>query len=162
MNFILKYSEIDYDKKWKYYVAVWVKGNYKIETKLSGQEKDNDIKEYAYYRVEFDDDFKNSEYSLNIKGEIGDLVNVGVVFFRECVDNHCQAQLKLENGEEVSGLLQYRVQHSFPYNNLESIIIPLGQNYDFINANNKHISFNFDGLYNNYYIESKYKEEEMF
>ena len=162
MDFILKYSEIDYDQKLKYYVAVWVRGNYKIESKLSGQEKENDIKTYAYYRVEFDDDFKNSEYSLNIKGEIGDLVNVGVVFFRECVDNICQAQLKLENGEEVSGLLQYRVQHSFPLNKLGSNMLPLGLNYDFINANDKHISLKFDGFYYKYYIESKYKEEEIF
>ena len=124
MDFILKFSEIDNNKGYSNYAAVWIKGNYKIDSKLLGEEKESDPKPYAYYQVKFEVDF---EYSLNIKGEIGDLINVGLVFFiKNHVFNFCEAQLKLENGEEISGLLSYNENHVFPYSKIDDFIFPIG------------------------------------
>ena len=162
MDFILKDSTKEYDKTQKYFVSLWVRGNYKIETKMSGKEKKYSSNTYSYYQVEYDDNFINSKVTLNIKGEIGDLINVGLIFFSECVDNHCVAQLKLENGEEVSGYLPNGLGHIFPYNSLDNDQLSLGNCYDF---NNKHMSspiFSISKFSNerSYNVESK--NEDIF
>ena len=164
MDFILKNSKIEYDENEEYYVAAWVRGNYEIETKISGGNTENhSSSQYSYYRIDFDDDFTNSKITLKIKGEVGNLINVGLIFFKECVDNHCRAQLKLENGEEVSGYLPLGVEHCFPYNSLDNVYIPLGSYYDF---NNKHMSlplFSGGSLYSDeksYCVESE--KEDIF
>ena len=152
IDFFLKDSKLDYKESLKYYVHVWVKGNYEIESQLSGGDKESHSSTtYNYYRVEYDDDFIDSNFKLNIKGKVGDLINVGLIFFRECVDNHCGAQLKLENGEEVSGYLPYRLGHIYPFNSLDSDLFPIGNVYD---VNNKHINGAFVPDSNYYNIES--------
>ena len=135
MDFILKNSLIEYEENNRYYVAVWVKSNKKIETKIisGGKNENHSCETFSYYRVEFDDNFINSKYVLKIKGEIGNLINVGLIFFRECVDNHCSAQLRLEDGEEVSGYISNGLSHSFGYNDLDKSKFPLGEYYDFNN-----------------------------
>ena len=152
MDFILKDSQKEYDEERRYYVAIWVRGNYEIESKLSGGEKEDfSSTRYSYYRVEYNDDFINSKFILNIKGEVGDLINVGLIFFSEDIDNHYEAKLKLENGEEVSGFLSNKLGHIFPYNNLDPNLNPNGYFYD---INNKHINGAFNKDFQYYKIEA--------
>ena len=160
MDFILKNSQIEYDENEEYYVALWVRGNYEIETKISGGNTENhSSSQYSYYRIEFDDDFTNSKITFKIKGEVGDLINVGLIFFWDYVDNYCSAHLKLENGEEVSGYLPLGVGHYFPYNILDDISQdPLGNYYDF---NNKHMSLPLLHITESYYNEKSYFVESQ-
>ena len=81
-------------------VSIWAKGNKNITTNL--------IDEKYYKHSKFNsfliniDQAGNFSYSLNVKGEIGDLINIGVLFFDKY--NLCISPIK-SIGYEISVLL---------------------------------------------------------
>ena len=111
MNFKL----IDYPKNLgqnrEYFVTIWARGNFKIISRLTGGEYKN-ISSYIYYRINYQN-YNSSIYTLNINGEIGDLINIGLILFREAENGISISELILENGEEITGYLNPREGNYF-------------------------------------------------
>ena len=114
------------------HVSVWVKGNKEIQTELKGEQKQS--KDYSYYDIEFND-YDKDTYYLTINGKIGDLINVGLIFYYKCYKDHCYSDFKLENGEEITSFIKPASSEIFDISTPGEINI--GYYYD---INNKFLS----------------------
>ena len=126
LNFIEEYKVND---KKDPYVSVWARGNKNIEAVLKGGDFQKPSS-FIYYDITYDD-FKKGDYYLTITGEIGDLINVGLILYRECVSNFCISDFYLENGEEVTSY--FEVPASETYQVKDKLELSLGYFYDFNN-----------------------------
>ena len=61
------------------FVYLWAKGNKNMETIFSFNDEKNSSP-FAFYTVKYNN-IINSNYNLNIKGEVGDLINAGLFSF---------------------------------------------------------------------------------
>jgi hypothetical protein len=83
------------------YIAVSVRGGKKVEAFLDGGK--NEHKD-TYYKVKYEN-FKKEDYYLQIDGEVGDLINVGLILYYDCNSNNCNSDFEFQNGEEISSYL---------------------------------------------------------
>ena len=119
------------------YVSIWVKGNKKIQTNLEDGEDQDPYKSYthcSYYVIEYENYIKYN-YSITINGEIGDLINVGLIFYYKCILKECFSDFRLENGEEITSYIEPSSLEDFKVSTQHEINI--GYYYD---INNKFIS----------------------
>ena len=109
------------------FVYLWAKSNKNMETIFSFNDEKN-TSSFVFYTVKYNN-IINSNYNLNIKGEVGDLINVGLFSFVKN-GNKIISELVLKNGEEVSSSLNMEESLSF---NIPSGNKSLGYFYDFNN-----------------------------
>ena len=152
MNFELIDYQTNLDPNRKYSVSIWAKGNYKIKSEIKGGKYEK-LSSYNYYRINYDN-FINSTYVLCIDGEIGDLINIGIILFKDAADGLSISDLKLENGEEITGYLYPREGNYFKTINQSNLY--LGYYYEF---NNKIINPN---LFLLEYYGIKSKDDDLF
>ena len=96
---ILKEHESDLGEE--PYVAVSVRGNKKVETHLEGGKYES---KDSYTKIKYEN-FKKEEHYLRINGEVGDLINVGIILYYESNSNNCNSDFEFKDGEEISSYL---------------------------------------------------------
>ena len=123
------------------HVSVWVRSNNGIKTNLGGEESEQKL--YSYYEIKSSDYKKNeNDYYLTINGKSGDLINVGLIFYYNCISNVCHSNFTLENGEEITSFIGPASEQSFKASSPKENI---GYYYD---INNKILKGNMDSLSN--------------
>lgn len=100
MRFKLLKSDIEETRFDPPFIRVWGRGNKKVEVEL---EESNFEEYYSHFCFDIDsNNFKEKEYYWNIKGQVGDLINIGIILFNFVQDYHHDSNYILENGEEVT------------------------------------------------------------
>ena len=97
---IIKDSNLNYN--FSKIVSIWAKGNKQILSELDAKNATRNSK-YNGYLVKIDDDYQDLNYNFTIKGEIGDLINVGALIFDK---NGFSSTFIEDNMLEVSGFLK--------------------------------------------------------
>ena len=82
-----------------FHLSIWAKGYKKLSSDLNG--KSSEEKKYNAYIEPVQKD-NTYNYTLTIKGTLGDLINVGVLLFDQ--SNICQTSIEEFEGEEINGI----------------------------------------------------------
>ena len=132
------------------HVAVSVRGGKKVEAFLDGGK--NEHKD-TYYKVKYENYIKE-DYYLTIDGEVGDLINVGLILYYYCNSNNCESDFEFQNGEEFSSYLDSAYSEIFRVSDEEEMNIGY-----FYEINNKFLSGKI--IKNNNYLAIKTYEDSI-
>ena len=140
-----------------YIIALWVKGNKKIQHEL----KNNWVhsSDYGYYYINIDD-YKKSNHELTVIGEIGDFISISSLLYQKKYLEYISINKFVCNGFEVSGYLddtfeKFSYGHNKTFNNL-GLPYSLNNNFNKIKYV-KNVENN-----ENYYVEQISAEEKSF
>ena len=130
------------------YVAVSVRGGKEVKTLLDGEKKEQ---KDNYYKIKYED-YKEEDYYLTIDGEVGDLINVGLILYYDCNSNNCNSDFEFQNGEEISSYLDSGYSEIFKIKEPE---MNIGYYYE---INNKFLS---GTIISNSYLAIKTVEDSI-
>ena len=124
LNSAIDYEDLEIENL---FITIWTKGNFEIIATLNNDKKEKS--NYHFYNIPYQN-FIDDEYDLNIKGNAGDLINVGVLLVHKNGNNYDFPKLKIDEGLEVANYLSQNESHSY---NIMSSKMFLGYFYDFNN-----------------------------
>ena len=124
LNSAIDYEDLEIEDL---FITIWIKGNFEIIATLNNDKKEKS--NYHFYSIAYQN-FIDGEYDLNIRGNAGDLINVGVLLVHKNGNNYDFPKLKIEEGLEVANYLSENESHSY---NIISSKMFLGYFYDFNN-----------------------------
>ena len=156
MEFLLvgNQTELNLETDKNYFVNLWVKGNKEISSELEGAELDKNLPFVHYYKLSYQQ-LTQEQYSIEITGQKGDLINIGLILFRQGADDVILPKIELINGLEFTGYLYNKQRIYIEKKDLK----PLKNYYIFENKRMNYVNFgNYYGL--DFYKSDK--EEEIF
>ena len=100
----------------EYTFHLWAKGNKNINSSLKGVEPTKTLKDFNAYVIKVNDN-THFNYSFEVKGNIGDLINVGTIFTNE--KKYYPITMKDDEEYEISGIINNNSNSSLEsFNNL--------------------------------------------
>ena len=84
-------------------ITIWAKGKKQLSSKLEGANYEK-LSKYSAYIIK-PEEIKDNSYFLTVEGTVGDLINVGALFFQGNEYNICQKKIK-EDLVEITGFLK--------------------------------------------------------
>ena len=92
LNSAIDYEDLEIEDL---FITIWTKGNFEIIATLNNDKKEKS--NYHFYNIPYQK-FIDGEYDLNIRGNAGDLINVGVLLVHKNGNNYDFPKLKIEEG----------------------------------------------------------------
>ena len=142
MTFRLLSNQTDLNLRsdWKYFVGLWVKGNKEISSTLIEKDEKKSIPFRNYYMLPYP---QITEYLLTINAKEGDLINIGLILFRQGADMVILPEIEFINGMEFTGYLRDKERLYIEKKDLK----PLKNYYIFENKGIDYVDIaNFFGL----------------